>query len=111
MCPQFDSVLRHQIQKQHLLLRVFFYYMYIYICLNTFFSQQGMLSCLKIFHEVTGPYIWGLILLLSLRAYLLFRAQKDYPHAAAFIVVAIAAAFMTASALDMLPPAIAEIFA
>ena len=37
--------------------------------------------------------------------------KKDYPHAAAFIVVAIAAAFMTASALDMLPPAIAEIFA
>lgn len=63
----------------------------------------------KFFHEVTGPYIWGLILLLSLRAIFSSVRKKDYPHAAAFIVVAIAAAFMTASALDMLPPAIAEI--
>ena len=65
----------------------------------------------KFFHEVTGPYIWGLILLLSLRAIFSSVRKKDYPHAAAFIVVAIAAAFMTASALDMLPPAIAEICA
>ena len=55
----------------------------------------------KFFHEVTGPYIWGLILLLSLRAIFSSVRKKDYPHAAAFIVVAIAAAFMTASALDM----------
>ena len=65
----------------------------------------------KFFNEVTGPYIWGLILLLSLRAIFSSERKKDSPHAAAFIVVAIAAAFMTASALDMLPPAIAEIFA
>ena len=44
----------------------------------------------KFFHEVTGPYIWGLILLLSLRAIFSSVRKKDYPHAAAFIVVAIA---------------------
>ena len=56
----------------------------------------------KFFHEVTGPYIWGLILLLSLRAIYSSARKKDIPHAAAF---------MTAVSLDMLPPAIAEIFA
>jgi hypothetical protein len=65
----------------------------------------------KFFHEVTGPYIWGLILLLSLRAIYTSARKKDYPHAAAFIVVAIVAMFMAASSLGMLPPAIAEIFA
>jgi len=65
----------------------------------------------KFFHEVTGPYIWGLILLLSLRAIYSSARKKDIPHAAAFIIVAIVAAFMTAVSLDMLPPAIAEIFA
>ena len=39
----------------------------------------------KFFHEVTGPYIWGLILLLSLRAIFSSVRKKDYPHAAAFI--------------------------
>ena len=38
----------------------------------------------KFFHEVTGPYIWGLILLLSLRAIFSSVRKKDYPHAAAF---------------------------
>ena len=47
----------------------------------------------KFFHEVTGPYIWGLILLLSLRAIFSSVRKKDYPHAAAFIVVAIADLF------------------
>lgn len=65
----------------------------------------------KFFHEVTGPYIWGLILILSLRAIYSSLRKKDYPHAAAFVIVAIVAAFMTAASLDMLPPAIAEIFA
>ena len=65
----------------------------------------------KFFHEVTGPYIWGLILILSLRAIYSSLRKKDYPHAAAFVIVAIVAAFMTAASLDMLPPAIAAIFA
>lgn len=65
----------------------------------------------KFFHEVTGPYIWGLILLLSLRAIYSSVRKKDLPHAAAFVIVAIVAAFMTAASLDMLPPAIAAIFA
>ncbi len=65
----------------------------------------------KFFHEVTGPYIWGLILLLSLRAIYSSIRKRDYPHIAAFLVVAIVAAFMAASSLNMLPPAIAEIFA
>ena len=65
----------------------------------------------KFFHEVTGPYIWGLILLLSLRAIYSSTRKRDYPHALAFVVVAIVAAFMTAASLDILPPAIAEIFA
>ena len=63
----------------------------------------------KFFHEVTGPYIWGLILLLSLRAIFSSVRKKDYPHAAAFIVVAIAAAFWSASRVYMLPTALAEI--
>lgn len=65
----------------------------------------------KFFHEVTGPYIWGLILILSLRAIYSSLRKQDYPHAAAFVIVAIVAAFMTAASLDMLPPAIAEMFA
>ena len=65
----------------------------------------------KFFHEVTGPYIWGLILLLSLRAIYSSICKRDYPHIAAFLVVAIVAAFVTASSLNMLPQAIAEIFA
>lgn len=64
----------------------------------------------KFFHEVTGPYIWGLILLLSLRAIYSSIRKRDYPHIAAFLVVAIVAAFMAASSLDILPQAIAEIF-
>ena len=65
----------------------------------------------KFFHEVTGPYIWGLILLLSLRAIYSSLRKKDYPHAAAFVVVAVVALFMAAASLDMLPSAVAEIFA
>ena len=65
----------------------------------------------KFFHEVSGPYIWGLILLLSLRAVYSSLRKKDYPHAAAFVVVTIVALFMFAVAMDILPPAVAEIFA
>lgn len=48
----------------------------------------------KFFHEVNGP-IWILIGLLALRAIYSSVKKKDYPHAAAFIVVLAAAAYYT----------------
>lgn len=46
----------------------------------------------KFFHEVNGP-IWILIGLVALRAIYSSIKKKDYPHAAAFIVVLAAAAY------------------
>lgn len=46
----------------------------------------------KFFHEVDGP-IWILIGLVALRAIYSSIKKKDYPHAAAFIVVLAAAAY------------------
>ncbi len=45
------------------------------------------------FHEVNGP-IWILIALVALRAIYSSVKKKDYPHAAAFIIVIIVAAYM-----------------
>ncbi len=47
----------------------------------------------KFFHEVNGP-IWILIGLVALRAIYSSIKKKDYPHAAAFVVVIAVAAFM-----------------
>lgn len=63
------------------------------------------------YHQTTGTFIWGLILLLSLRAEYTCIKKKDITHAAAFIPVIVVAAVMLASSLDMLPASIAHHFA
>lgn len=65
----------------------------------------------KFSHEITGPYLWLIILVLSLRAIYSSAKKKDYVHLLAFIFVAAVAAFMAALALGLLPEEIAKAFA
>lgn len=64
----------------------------------------------KFFHEVTSPVVWGLILILALRAEYSCIRKNDIIHAAAFIPVIIGSIFMLASGLGILPPALEKIF-
>ena len=63
------------------------------------------------YHQTTGTYIWGLILLLAIRAEYTCLKKKDITHAAAFIPVLVVATVMLLASLNMLPASIAPLFA
>lgn len=43
---------------------------------------------------VENPFVWGVLLLIGLRAIFTCAKEKDYAHLAAFIVVAVGAGYM-----------------
>lgn len=55
-------------------------------------------------YTISNPYIWGVLMLLSLRAVFkcLMGEEKDYPHAGAFFVVLLGSLYMLAAALGIL---------
>ena len=52
-------------------------------------------------HSVDNPYIWGVILLVSLRAVYKCAVTKDWPHLGAFLVVGIGSLFMIGASLGV----------
>lgn len=57
----------------------------------------------KFVHPVTGSFIWGIIMLLSLRAVYSCTRKKDYPHLAAFLVIALFSCYMFAQSMGFIP--------
>lgn len=52
-------------------------------------------------HSVDNPYIWGVILLISLRAIYKCAITKDYAHLGAFLVVGAGSLYMIGAGLGV----------
>lgn len=54
-------------------------------------------------HEVSNPYLWAVIFLLSLRGVYSNVTKKDYGHAAAFAFLMMVSGFFAGVGLELIP--------
>lgn len=58
----------------------------------------------RFYHEINNPWMWILLLLVSLRAIYSSARKKDYPHLIAFALLALVSAMMIAASYGFILP-------
>ncbi len=70
------------------------------------FSEESYFE--RMSHEISNPYLWVIIFILSLRSEYTCLKHKDYGHAAAFALVLIVSGYFAAVGLGWLPGELLE---
>lgn len=52
-------------------------------------------------YSISNPYVWGVLLLIAIRAIYKCVIEKDYPHLSAFMVVACVSIYMIGASLGV----------
>lgn len=64
----------------------------------------------KFYHEINNPWMWVVLLLLSLRAIYTSIRKRDYPHLIAFALLAAFFVMMIASGYGFILPELSTLF-
>ena len=59
-------------------------------------------------HEISNPYLWAIIFLLSIRGIYSNLNKHDYAHALAFVAVLIVSGFFAGIGLNLIPASLLD---